>query len=96
MKRCYPIVLHKDPESDFGVTVPDFPGCFSAGSTVEEALEMSREAILGHAEVMRDFGQNVPNPTPIHQLLGNPDFADGIWAIVSVDLMPGKEAPVAA
>ncbi|MDW8232800.1 MAG: type II toxin-antitoxin system HicB family antitoxin, partial [Roseiflexaceae bacterium] len=27
----YPVVVHKDPESDYGVTVPDLPGCFSAG-----------------------------------------------------------------
>ena len=32
------IVIHKDPESCYGVTVPDLPGCFSAGNTIEEAL----------------------------------------------------------
>ena len=35
----YPVVIHKDPESDYGVTVPDLPGCFSAGETLDEALE---------------------------------------------------------
>ncbi|MCP4151812.1 MAG: hypothetical protein GY757_28975, partial [bacterium] len=25
----YPVVIHKDKESDYGVTVPDLPGCFS-------------------------------------------------------------------
>jgi len=34
----YPIVIHKDPKSDYGVTIPDLPGCFSAGSTIEEGL----------------------------------------------------------
>lgn len=38
----YPIIIHKDPESDFGITVPDLPGCFSAGSTMEEALQNFR------------------------------------------------------
>ncbi|MBN0609850.1 type II toxin-antitoxin system HicB family antitoxin, partial [Pseudomonas aeruginosa] len=28
----FPVVLHKDPDSDYGVTVPDVPGCFSAGA----------------------------------------------------------------
>ena len=37
----YPIVIHKDPESCYGVTVPDLPGCFSAGNTVEEAPDAS-------------------------------------------------------
>jgi len=29
----FPVVLHKDADSEFSVTVPDVPGCFSAGST---------------------------------------------------------------
>ena len=33
----YPVVLHKDEDSDYGVTVPDVPGCFSAGETIDEA-----------------------------------------------------------
>jgi predicted RNase H-like HicB family nuclease len=35
----YPVVIHKDLDSDYGVTVPDLPGCFSAGTTLDEALE---------------------------------------------------------
>jgi predicted RNase H-like HicB family nuclease len=42
----YSVVLHKDPQSDYSVTVPDLPGCFSAGNTIEEALSMAREAIV--------------------------------------------------
>ena len=33
----YPIVIHKDADSDYGVTVPDLPGCFSAGKTLDES-----------------------------------------------------------
>ena len=46
----YPIVIHKDPDSDYGVTVPDLPGCFSGGDTMDEAIDMAHEAILGHIE----------------------------------------------
>ena len=35
----YAVVIHKDVESTYGVTVPDLPGCFSAGDTLEEAVE---------------------------------------------------------
>jgi predicted RNase H-like HicB family nuclease len=38
----YPIVIHKDSGSDYGVTFPDIPGCFSAGSTIEEAINMAQ------------------------------------------------------
>ena len=40
----YPVVIHKDKKSDYGLTVPDLPGCFSAGKTFDEALENSKEA----------------------------------------------------
>lgn len=33
----YPIIIHNDKDSDYGVTVPDLPGCFSAGTTPDEA-----------------------------------------------------------
>jgi len=44
----YPVVIHKDVESICGVTVPDLPGCFSAGETLEEAVESAQEAIACH------------------------------------------------
>jgi len=81
------IAIHKDPDSDYGVTVPDLPGCFSAGSTFVEALSMAKEAIELHLEGMLDDGEDVPTPsTDIDAFRSNPDFADAIWAMVSVDL----------
>ena len=41
----YPVVIHKDPDSDYGVTVPDLPGCFTAGDTVDDAIAQAAEAI---------------------------------------------------
>ncbi len=34
----FPVVLHKDSDSDYGVIVPDIPGCYSAGGTAAEAI----------------------------------------------------------
>jgi predicted RNase H-like HicB family nuclease len=83
----FPIAIHKDPNSDHAVTVPDLPGCFSAGSTFAEALSMAKEAIELHLEGMLDDGEEVPTPIiDIDAFRSNPDFADAIWAIVSVDL----------
>jgi predicted RNase H-like HicB family nuclease len=39
-------------KSAFGVAVPDLPGCFSAGDTVEEAFDNAREAIEAHLEIL--------------------------------------------
>lgn len=44
----FPVVIHKDADSDFSVTVPDVPGCFSAGSTFSQALENVHEALALH------------------------------------------------
>ncbi|MCX6583107.1 MAG: type II toxin-antitoxin system HicB family antitoxin [Candidatus Aminicenantes bacterium] len=82
----YPIVIHKDKGSDYGVTVPDLPGCFSAGETMEEALENVCEAILCHAEGLMMDGETVPQPTSIENHRNNELYADGIWAVVTVDL----------
>ena len=80
----YPVVLHKDRDSDYGVTVPDLPGCFSAGKTVDEALAMAKEAIELHLEGLIQDGELVPRPAGIerHQ---QPEFRGGMWALVSID-----------
>ncbi len=82
----YAVVIHKDKASDYGVTVPDLPGCVSAGATVDEALAMVREAIELHLEGIIEGGGVVPQPTSIETLQAEPDYADGTWAIVTVDV----------
>jgi predicted RNase H-like HicB family nuclease len=80
----YPVVIHKDQDSDYGVTVPDLPGCFSAGKTVDEALAMAKEAIELHLEGLIEDGNPVPRPGRIEQLRQHPDYRDGTWALVSI------------
>lgn len=82
----YPVVIHKDPESDYGVTVPDVPGCFSAGKTLDEALEQVVEAIECHLEGLLLDGEPIPTPQTVEHHQSNPDYADGIWAFVTVDI----------
>ncbi len=49
----YIAFLRKDPDSDFGVDFPDFPGCITAGSTLEKTCEpWQREALEVHIEGM--------------------------------------------
>ncbi|MFP4308281.1 MAG: type II toxin-antitoxin system HicB family antitoxin [Desulfococcaceae bacterium] len=82
----YPIVIHKDPDSDYSVTVPDLPGCFSAGSTITEAIAMAQEAAECHIEGLLLDSDPAPSPSDIDVHKDNPDFADGIWAIIEVDI----------
>lgn len=63
----YPVIVHKDRGSDYGISVPDFPGVFIGGETLEEALNNVQEAIECFYE-----GENVeslPNPSPHDQIL---------------------------
>ena len=82
----YPAVIHKDPDSDYGVTVPDLPGCFSAGASLEEALENAQEAILTHIEGLMEDDEPIPSPTSLESLREAVSERDAIWAVVSVDL----------
>ena len=82
----YPIVIHKDSDSDYGVTVPDLPGCFSAGGTMDEALQEAVEAIETHLEGMLLDGESIPSPKTDEFHRENLDYAEGIWALVTVDV----------
>ena len=81
----YPVVIHKDSDSDFGVTVPDLPGCFSAGRTLNDALTNAGEAIATHVEGLLLDGEPIPEPRRIELHLENGNYEDAIWAVVTVD-----------
>lgn len=81
----YPVVIHKEADSDYGVTVPDLPGCFSAGRTLDEALAGAREAIELHLEGLIEEGQAVPAPGTVEQHHRQRQYRGGTWAYVSID-----------
>ena len=82
----YPIVIHKDPDSDYGVTVSDLPDCFSAIVAMVVAIAMAQEAILGHIETLLLDRQPIRELLPIVARMSNDSNADGIWAITEVDM----------
>lgn len=70
--------------SAWGVAVPDLPGCFSAGDTLDEAMENAREAIDLHVETMIEDGENIPAARPLSVLQADPEYAGWVWAVVEV------------
>ena len=82
----YPVVIHKEKNSAYGVTVPDIPGCFSAGDTIDEAMENTREAIFVHLELVTADGGDVASARQIEEHQANKDYAGGTWAFVDVDV----------
>jgi len=71
-----------DKDHAHGVTIPDFPGCFSAADAWDELPRMIQEA----AEVYFE-GEDipVPAPTPLEKLAANPDYEGGVWLLVDID-----------
>ena len=84
----YAVIVHHDKDSAFGVSVPDLPGCFSAGESFDEALENVIEAIEFHLQGLAEEGMDIPRPEPIGAHLDNPDYAGGTWGFVDIDLTP--------
>jgi predicted RNase H-like HicB family nuclease len=82
----YPVLIHKESSSDFGVTVPDLPGCYSAGTTMEEALENAHEAVLTHVEGLLMDQEPIPTPSSVESLLPEWNEKGAVWALVAVDL----------
>ena len=70
--------------SAFGVVVPDLPGCFSAGDTLEEAFDNAREAIEAHCEVLAEDGEDLPRAAPLGEHQADPELAGWIWVMVDV------------
>ena len=56
----YRILLRKEPESGYTVTVPTLPGCVTYGETVDEAITMAREAIELYIEHLQEKGEEIP------------------------------------
>ena len=83
----YPVAI--EPGTDaaaWGVIVPDLPGCFSAGDTLEEAMVQAEDAITGWIETALDDGQAIPAPSPVEALrTAHPEFEGWLWALVKVD-----------
>jgi len=80
----YPIAIEPGSESTaFGVVVPDLPGCFSAGDTLEEAIENAAGAITAWIDAMRAAHESVPAASELGELrLRHPELAGWIWAEV--------------
>ena len=78
----YPVYIHKNDESAFGATVPDFPGCFSAADHWEDLPNKVREAVELYCE-----GEDaaIPIPSSIENFTGNEDFTGGQWVFVEID-----------
>lgn len=83
----YPIAIEPgDDAHAFGVVVPDIPGCFSAGDTLDEAIANARAAIEFHLEGLAEDDAEIPVAGTVARHQANPDHAGWIWAVVDIDV----------
>ena len=83
----YIAYLHKDRGSDYGVSFPDFPGCITAGRTLDEASRMAEEALALHIQGMIEDGDLVPEPSKLD------DIAKDAARLGAIAFMVRVEAP---
>ncbi|MDJ0730301.1 MAG: type II toxin-antitoxin system HicB family antitoxin [Crocosphaera sp.] len=81
----YIATIHKDNDSDYGVQFYDFPGCISAGESIEEAKIMGKEALTGHIDLMIADGDVIPKPSTLESILKDQDHQDAV-AFTTVDI----------
>jgi predicted RNase H-like HicB family nuclease len=78
----YIALIHKDTDSEFGVSFPDLPGCVSVGATMEEARINAEEALALHVDGMIEDGEAIPAPSTLDEVMADPVYRDGAVIIV--------------
>jgi len=81
--RQYIALIHKEANSDYGVSFPDLPGVVSAGSTLDEARDMAAEALALHLEGMAEDGETAPEPSSLEEIMKDAQNRDGVAVLVA-------------
>ncbi|WP_020186974.1 type II toxin-antitoxin system HicB family antitoxin [Methylopila sp. 73B] len=89
--RDYIALIHKDADSDFGVSFPDLPGCVTAGATLDEARALAQEALALHLQGMAEDGEAAPEPSSLEVIMSERANRDAVAAVI-----PGPKGPAKA
>jgi predicted RNase H-like HicB family nuclease len=82
----YPIVIEPGTDATaFGVIVPDLPGCFSAGDSLDKAVLGAEEAAAAWIDAALDAGEAIPAPSSLEALRRHPDYAGWMFGIITLD-----------
>jgi predicted RNase H-like HicB family nuclease len=82
----YPVAIEPGSETTaFGVVVPDLPGCFSAGDSLDEAIAAAEEAAAAWIDAALDAGQAIPTPSRLDEMSKCSDYAGWMFAVITLD-----------
>jgi predicted RNase H-like HicB family nuclease len=79
----YPAYVQKDAGSAYGLTFPDFEGCFSAADALEDLPRAAQEAVEVHFEGEES---TIPDPSVPEDWAQDERFQGGYWMLVDIDL----------
>jgi len=83
----YPIAIEIGTDTEaYGVIVPDLPGCFSAGDTMDEAIANAEEAAALWIDATLDAGEPIPSPSSLEVLRRRTEFAG--WSFGVIEISP--------
>ena len=92
-KYVYPALFETCKEGGYTVTFPDLPGCISEGDTLEEALEMAKEALALYLYNLEEDNEPIPKPSlPQNIIVGEGVFVSLVdtWMIPIRNRMQSK------
>lgn len=87
----YPLYVHHDEGSAWGGIFPDIPGCFTAADALADLPRMAQEAVQVHFD---GEDMDLPTPSDISVWKDHPEYQDGFWMLVDIDLAQINTKPV--
>lgn len=82
----YVALIHKEPASDYGVSFPDFPGCVTAGKTLDEARREAEEVLELHLEGMIEDGETIPPASSLDDVMKHRENRDAVAFLVEAKI----------
>jgi predicted RNase H-like HicB family nuclease len=82
----YVALIHKESSSDFGVSFPDFPGCITAGTSIEGARLLAEEALTFHIEGMIEEGGIIPSPSSLDDIMKVREHGDSLDFLIDAQV----------
>ncbi|EYS97192.1 antitoxin of bacterial toxin-antitoxin system [compost metagenome] len=79
----YPVHIEPgDATRAHGITLPDFPGCFSAADDWSDIPAKVQEAVEAHFA----DGEPIPAPSDLQRWVDSRQYEGGVWLLVDIDL----------
>ena len=81
-------IVHKEPDSAYGMSFPDAPGCFSAADEIDDLFAKAGEALALWADGMLEDGDPLPKPRDLSALIADPEWRESFATAAIVIAVP--------